>query len=95
MSVQFRLKLYVAGASPKSERARANLAQIVAEHFESNIEIEVVDLLETPHLAKADRIVAIPTLVRHDPAPRATIVGDLSNVSQVLAGLGASAKLVS
>jgi circadian clock protein KaiB len=49
--------------------------------------IEVVDLLEHPHLAKADDILALPTLVRRLPAPIRKIVGDLSNVDRVLLGL--------
>lgn len=81
------LKLYVAGQSPKSLTAFANLKKLCEEHLKGKYRIEVVDLLENPQLAKGDQILAIPTLVRKLPVPIRKIIGDLSNAERVLVGL--------
>jgi circadian clock protein KaiB len=81
------LKLYVAGQTPKSLTAFANLKKICEEHLKSRYQIVVVDLLEHPQLAKGDQILAIPTLVRKLPEPVRKIIGDLSNTERVLVGL--------
>jgi circadian clock protein KaiB len=84
---QWHLRLYVAGQSPKSLRAFANLVKICDEHLDSHYDIEIVDLLENPQLAAGDEIVAIPTLVRRLPEPMRKIIGDLSDSDRVLVGL--------
>jgi circadian clock protein KaiB len=84
---RWHLRLYVAGQSPKSLRAFANLMQICEEHLDSRYDVEIVDLLESPQLAAGDEIVAIPTLVRRLPAPMRKIIGDLSDSDRVLVGL--------
>jgi circadian clock protein KaiB len=81
------LRLYVAGQTPKSVTAFANLKKICAEHLENEYRIELIDLLENPKLARGDQIVAIPTLVRNLPTPMRKIIGDLSNTERVLVGL--------
>jgi circadian clock protein KaiB len=81
------LRLYVAGQSPKSLTAFANLKLLCDTYLSSRYEIEIIDLLEYPHLAAEDEIIAIPTLLRRSPAPRRKLIGDLSDVDRVLAGL--------
>ena len=81
------LRLYVAGASPRSLHAFANLSSLCVEHVAGHYEIEVVDLVKEPALARRDDIVAIPTLVRCTPGPRRKIIGDLSDANRVLAAL--------
>ena len=83
----WRLRLYVAGQSPKCLVALANLKKICEEHMPGKYEIEIVDLLEHPQLARGDQILAIPTLVRKLPEPMRKIIGDLSNTERVLVGL--------
>ena len=83
----FLLRLYVAGQTPKSMTAFANLKIICEEHLAGRYEIEVVDLLKNPTLARGDQILAIPTLVRKLPEPVRKIIGDLSNTERVLIGL--------
>lgn len=83
----FLLRLYVAGQTPKSVLAFANLKNICEEHLAGHYTIEVVDLLENPKLARGDQILAIPTLVRRLPEPMRKIIGDLSNTERVLIGL--------
>src|SRR5512135_1104954 len=83
----WELRLYVAGQTPKSLLAFANLKRICEEHLAGQYRIEVVDLLENPQLAKGDQIFAIPTLVRKLPQPIKKIIGDLSNTERVIVGL--------
>jgi circadian clock protein KaiB len=83
----FVLRLYVAGQTPKSLIAFANLKKICEEYLAGHYQIEVIDLLENPQLARGDQILAIPTLVRKLPAPVRKIIGDLSNTERVLIGL--------
>lgn len=89
--MKFKLRLYVAGASPKSMRAMQNLERLCAEYL-AGADVEIIDLLLDPSRGRSDQIVAIPTLVRHEPAPMCKIVGDLSDSDKVLAGLGAVAR---
>jgi circadian clock protein KaiB len=86
-SSYWRLRLYIAGQSPKSLTAFANLKKLCEEHLDARYEIEVVDLVEHPQLAAGDEIIAIPTLVRRLPAPMRRIIGDLSDADRVLVGL--------
>ena len=81
------LRLYVAGQTPKSIAAFANLKRICEEHLAGKYRIEVIDLMENPKLAEGDQILAIPTLVRKLPAPIKKIIGDLSDTERVLVGL--------
>ena len=84
---KWNLRLYVAGQTPKSVMALANLKRICDEHMHGEYAVEVIDLMENPQLARRDQIVAIPTLVRELPSPLKRIIGDLSNTERVLVGL--------
>ncbi len=83
----YELRLYVAGKTPKSVAAFANLKRLCEEHLAGRYRIEVVDLLVQPQLAQGDQILAIPTLVRKLPEPIKKIIGDLSNTERTLVGL--------
>jgi circadian clock protein KaiB len=86
-TASWNMRLYVAGQTPKSLRALANLKRICEEHLAGKYHIEIIDLLENPQLASTDQILAIPTLIRKVPEPMRKIIGDLSNVERVLVGL--------
>ena len=86
-SLEYQLRLYVAGQTPKSLAAIDNLNRICEEHLAGRYKIEVIDLLVNPKLAAGDQILAVPTLVRHLPEPIKKIIGDLSNEDRVLVGL--------
>jgi circadian clock protein KaiB len=83
----WNLRLYVAGQSPRSTAAIANLRRFCEEYLAGKYSIEVVDLLENPQLARGDQIVALPTLVRKLPAPMRKIIGDLSDRERVILGM--------
>ena len=83
----WELRLYVAGQTPKSVAALANLRRYCEEHLKGRYKLEVIDLQTHPQLAEGDQILAIPTLVRKVPKPIRKIIGDLSNEERVLVGL--------
>jgi circadian clock protein KaiB len=83
----WHLRLYVAGQSPKSLHALVNLKSLCEKHLAGRYEIEIIDLVENPSLARTDDILAIPTLVRRLPVPLHKIIGDLSDTERVLVGL--------
>ena len=83
----WELRLYVAGQTPKSITAFANLKKLCEEHLSGKYRIEIIDLLKDPTLARGDQILAIPTLVRKLPQPVRKIIGDLSDTDRVLVGL--------
>jgi circadian clock protein KaiB len=83
----WNLRLYVAGQTPRSLAAFANLKHLCEDYLQGRYTIEVIDLVATPRLAKDDQILAIPTLVRRLPEPVRKIIGDLSNTDRVLVGL--------
>ncbi len=81
------LRLYIAGQTPRSIAAFANLKKLCEEHLAGRYTIEVVDLMKHPQLAAGDQILAIPTLVRKLPQPIRKIVGDLRDTERALVGL--------
>jgi len=83
----WELRLYVAGQTPKSRLAYANLKSICEEHLPNQCHIEVVDLRENPRLAMEKQIMATPTLIREFPLPQIVLIGDLSDTKHALASL--------
>jgi circadian clock protein KaiB len=84
---RWELRLYVAGQTPKSLAALANLKKLCEGHLANRYSIEIIDLLREPQLAEGDQIIAVPTLVRKLPQPIKKIIGDLSNEERALVGL--------
>jgi circadian clock protein KaiB len=84
---EYLLRLYVAGQTPKSLQAFANLKRICEEHLAGRYQIEVIDLLVNPALARGDQILALPAVVRQLPPPVKKIIGDFSNAERLLVGL--------
>ena len=84
---EWRLRLYVAGQTPRSTAALRNLKRICETHLAGRYDIEVIDLTEDPKIAADDQILVVPTLVRKLPAPIRKVIGDLSDEQRVLVGL--------
>jgi circadian clock protein KaiB len=84
---RWNLRLYIAGDSPRSRTALENLKRLCDQHLDGNYSIEVVDLRKRPELAKADQILAVPTLVRKIPVPMKRVIGDLSNAERAALAL--------
>jgi circadian clock protein KaiB len=86
----WKLRLYVAGQTPKSLAAFSNVKRLCETRLQGRYTIEVIDLIEQPGLAKEGQILAIPTLVRALPAPLRKIIGDLSDTERLLVGMDLS-----
>jgi circadian clock protein KaiB len=86
-SSRYILKLYVAGQSPKSVSAIANIKKLCEAHLHGRYVLEVIDLYQQPQLALGEQIIAVPTLIRKLPFPLRRVIGDLSNTERVLIGL--------
>ena len=86
----YALRLYVTGSTPRTRRAIANVQRMCDEDLDGQCDLEVVDVLEHPHVALEENIVATPTLVKESPPPVRRIVGDLSQTHEVLRGLDLS-----
>lgn len=84
---KWTLRLYIAGKTPRAVTALNNLERICKEQLTGKYDIEVIDLLKKPQLARDNQILAVPTLVRKLPLPVRNIIGDLSNTERVLVGL--------
>jgi circadian clock protein KaiB len=95
MDEHYKLRLYVAGQTPKSLAAIANLKSICESHLAGRYSVEVIDLIDAPHLAMEDQIIALPTLIRRLPEPLKRIIGDLSKTERVLHGLDIEARSAS
>ena len=87
VKVKVKLKLYITGHTPRSDKATQNLKKISKEQFDDKFEIEVIDVLKNPQLAEEEKILATPTLIKKIPFPIRRIIGDLSNTEKVLLGL--------
>lgn len=81
------LRLYVSGVSPKSIRAITNVKKMCEDHLAGRYELEVIDVYQKPTLAAGEQIVAVPTLIKQLPIPLQRLIGDMSNVTQVLLGI--------
>jgi circadian clock protein KaiB len=83
----YLLKLYVAGQSPKSVKAIANIKKLCETNLQGRYVLDVIDLYQQPQLAQGEQIIAVPTLIRKLPSPLRRIIGDMSNTERVLVGL--------
>jgi len=87
MAINFRMRLFIAGRTSRSERCIANLKRICDHELQGDYSLEVIDVLENPQLAEDEKILATPTLIKDLPPPPRRIIGDMSNAGQVLHGL--------
>ena len=83
----WELRLYVTGRMPMCARALANLQRACAQWLPGQYHIEIIDLIENPHLAAEDQILVVPMLVKTHPPPIRKMVGDLSDTERLLFGL--------
>ncbi|MCJ2033382.1 circadian clock KaiB family protein [Methylobacterium sp. J-068] len=86
-SPRYVLRLFVAGMTPRSQRAIANLRRICDERLAGRVDLATIDIFQQPHLAEEHQVVAAPTLLRLEPLPVKRLIGDLSDEARVLAGL--------
>jgi circadian clock protein KaiB len=89
---EYVLRLYVAGLTPRSQRAIKNIQKICEEHLKGRYDLEVIDVYQKPVLAKGEQIIAAPTLIKKLPLPLRRFIGDLSDSERILLGLDLRAK---
>ncbi len=89
---KYELRLYVAGVSPRSSQAIANVRRICEQHLAGHYDLEVVDLYQNPVLSKGEQIVAVPTLIKKLPVPLRKFIGDMSDTERILVGLDLRSK---
>ncbi len=82
------MRLYIAGRAPNSVKAIANLEAICRQHLKDSYKLEIVDVCEHPRRALDDGILVTPSLAKLSPTPGASVIGNLSDTSSVLAALG-------
>ncbi|MCX5682900.1 MAG: circadian clock KaiB family protein [Planctomycetota bacterium] len=85
--MNYVLRLYVAGASPRSSAAIKKITAICEEHLQGRYDLEIIDIYQQPTLAKGEQIIAAPTLIRKLPLPIRRLIGDMSNTDRILLGL--------
>jgi circadian clock protein KaiB len=86
-SDRYILRLYVTGTTPRSARAIVNIRKICEEHLAGRYDLEVIDILQMPELAKGEQIIAAPTLIKKLPLPLRRFIGDMSQTEHILLGL--------
>ncbi len=84
---RYALKLYVAGITPRSAEAIANVTAICEEHLAGRYELEIIDIYQQPVLAKGEQIIAAPTLIKKLPLPLRRLIGNMSQKDRILVGL--------
>jgi len=84
---KYILRLYIAGTTPRSTRAVANIREICEHNLNGRYELEVIDIYQKPALAKDEQIIAAPTLVKQLPLPLRRFIGDLSDTQRILVGM--------
>ena len=84
---KYLLRLYVSRSTLKSKVAVTNITRVCKEHLDGRYRLEVIDIHQQAQLARDEQIVAVPTLIKRLPLPLQRLVGDMSNLNQVLFGL--------
>jgi circadian clock protein KaiB len=79
--------LYVSGSTLKSALAIENIKQVCEQYLNGRYDLEVIDIYQHANLARDEQIVAVPTLIKRLPIPLRRLIGDLSNLKEVLFGL--------
>ena len=83
----YQLRLYIAGASPNSNRAINNIRLFCEEHLKGRYELEIIDVYQQPQIATKDQVIALPLLIKSSPPPFKRLIGDMSDKEKVIKGL--------
>jgi circadian clock protein KaiB len=84
----YKLRLFIIGASPNSTRAVANVKKICETYLKDNYELDIIDIHQQPLVAEMEQVIALPLLIKNSPTPQRRLIGDMSNTTKVLSGLG-------
>lgn len=78
---KYVLRLFVAGATARSHQAVLRVRELCEAELKDNCELEVIDIYQQPQLARANQIVATPTLIKEYPRPVRRFIGSLLNLT--------------
>ena len=84
------LKLYVMGTGPRSVRAIVNVRAACDRYLANRYQLEVIDIALDPARARAQQLIAVPTLIQRGAKGNRRFVGDMSDTRRLLKGLGIS-----
>ncbi len=85
---EYILRLYITGTSPNSVKAIQNVRSICEQYLKDRYSLEIIDVYQQAERARQDQIVALPLLIKKSPLPERRLIGDMSETSKVLRGLG-------
>ena len=88
MAAAYKFRLYLAGDSPNSTQAKANLGALCKRYLQGRYKIEIVDVAKEPNRALTDGIYMTPSLLKLAPSPVRMIVGTLGQPEILLESLG-------
>lgn len=83
----FVLRLFVAGITPKSQKAISNLKKLLSEYENVIYDLEIIDIYQNPITAQEGQIIAAPTLIKELPLPVRRFIGDMSDTKKIILGL--------
>lgn len=86
----YQLHLFVAGASVNSVRAISNIREICEIYLRGRYSLKIIDVHQQKEVAEQEQLIALPLLVKRKPLPERRLIGDLSDTTKVLQGLGIS-----
>jgi circadian clock protein KaiB len=78
---KYVMRLFVAGATTRSLQAVLRIRQLCEAQMQENFVLEVIDIYQQPELARANQIIATPTLIKERPKPVRRFIGSLMNIS--------------
>ena len=87
-NTRYVLRLFITGPTTNSSRAVTNIRQICEDHLNGRYSLEIIDVYQQQQLAEKEQLVALPLLIKKQPAPERRLIGDLSDTEKVLKGLG-------
>ena len=83
----YKLRLFIAGASPNSNRAIGNIRSFCERYLKDRYQLEIIDVYQQPEVAKQDQVIALPLLIKSSPLPIKRLIGDMSDTAKVMKGL--------
>ncbi|MGR3177649.1 MAG: circadian clock KaiB family protein [Candidatus Anammoxibacter sp.] len=81
------LKLFIANQSDSTEEMINNLKVTLEKLYNSDYDLDVIDIFENNQEAEIENVIATPTLLRKFPLPERAIIGDLNDTEKIMSYL--------
>ena len=82
------LQLFVAGMSQRSMEAIENVRNLCNLYLKDKFTLEIIDLYKHPEAAEEQQIIFSPSLVKLHPLPKKTMIGNFTNLENVIKTFG-------